>query len=46
MSPGMLNQARKKGVYKDLHQMVMGETPAEQVLEGADRIANALESMA
>ena len=26
MSPGMLNQARKKGVYKDLHQMVMGET--------------------
>ena len=26
MSPGMLDQARKKGVYKDLHQMVMGET--------------------
>ena len=26
MSPGMLDQARKKGVYKYLHQMVMGET--------------------
>ena len=25
MSPGMLDQARKKGVYKDLHQMVMGD---------------------
>jgi predicted TPR repeat methyltransferase len=28
MSPGMLDQARKKGVYKDLHQMVMGDTLA------------------
>ena len=25
MSPGMLDQARKKAVYKDLHQMVMGD---------------------
>ena len=28
MSSGMLDQARKKGVYKDLHQMVMGDTLA------------------